>query len=98
MIGCVPVQAPVERLSLDPCRGAPPRTGPARFAGDLAETTDDSASLILARLHGAWTRGVSALEGGERELEDFLTERVIAPAVAGLHDGQPVRVKAGAPS
>ncbi len=53
-------------------------TVPARFAGDLAETTDDSASLILARLHGAWTRGVSALEGGERELEDFLTERVIA--------------------
>src|SRR5205085_1994204 len=51
-------------------------TAPARFASDL-----DGASVpafALARLHGAWTRGVSELADGENELVDFLLERVRA--------------------
>ena len=50
-------------------------TTPARFASDLA---GELPALALARLHGAWTRGVSHLEGGEDELVEFLLERVRA--------------------
>ena len=50
-------------------------TTPARFASDLA---DELPSFALARLHGAWTRGVSQLAGGEDELVEFLLERVRA--------------------
>ncbi len=50
-------------------------TTPARFASDLAE---DVPSFALARLHGAWTRGVNQLAGGEDELVEFLLERVRA--------------------
>jgi phytoene dehydrogenase-like protein len=50
-------------------------TTPARFACDLA---DEVPSFALARLHGAWTRGVNHLAGGEDELVDFLLERVRA--------------------
>ncbi len=48
---------------------------PARFASDLAEGIP---SFALARLHGAWTRGVSCLANGEDELVEFLLERVRA--------------------
>lgn len=48
---------------------------PARFASDLA---DGIPAFALARLHGAWTRGVSRLNEGEDELVDFLLERVRA--------------------
>ena len=50
-------------------------TTPAHFASDL-----DGAppAFALARLHGAWTRGVSLLADGEDELVDFLLERVRA--------------------
>jgi glycine/D-amino acid oxidase-like deaminating enzyme len=48
---------------------------PARFASDLATPLPPFA---LARLHGAWTRGVLSLSGGEGELIDFLVERVRA--------------------
>ncbi|MBX3187449.1 MAG: phytoene dehydrogenase [Labilithrix sp.] len=50
-------------------------TTPARFASDLAS---EIPPFALARLHGAWTRGVSHLAGGEEELVDFLLERVRA--------------------
>jgi len=50
-------------------------TTPARFACDLAGGVPPFA---LARLHGAWTRGVSHLAGGEDELVEFLLERVRA--------------------
>jgi len=50
-------------------------TTPARFASDLAA---DVPPFALARLHGAWTRGVNSLAGGEDELVDFLLERVRA--------------------
>jgi phytoene dehydrogenase-like protein len=72
-------------------------TTPARFATDLAEGLP---AFALARLHGAWTRGVSRLPGGEDELTDFLLERVRAHggdarlgerATALLHKGGKVR-------
>jgi 2-polyprenyl-6-methoxyphenol hydroxylase-like FAD-dependent oxidoreductase len=47
---------------------------PARFASDA----DDAPPFALARVHGAWTRGVVALGGGEDELIDFFLERVRA--------------------
>jgi hypothetical protein len=47
---------------------------PARFASYLAEPPE----FAVARLHGAWTRGVSRLSRGEDELVDFLVERVRA--------------------
>ena len=50
-------------------------TMPARFACDLAEGVPPFA---MARLHGAWTRGVSSLAGGEDELVEFLIERIRA--------------------
>lgn len=72
-------------------------TTPAQFASDLAR---DLPPFALARLHGAWTRGVSHLAGGEDELTDFLLERVRAHggdtrladrASALLHKGGKVR-------
>jgi glycine/D-amino acid oxidase-like deaminating enzyme len=48
---------------------------PARFASDLAS---ELPTFALARLHGAWTRGVFRLPKGETDLIDFLLERVRA--------------------
>ncbi len=48
---------------------------PARFASDLAT---ELPPFAVARLHGAWTRGVVRLPRGETELTDFLVERVVA--------------------
>jgi hypothetical protein len=50
-------------------------TTPASFSSDLA---GELPPFALARLHGAWTRGVEALDGGEDELVDFLLERIRA--------------------
>jgi phytoene dehydrogenase-like protein len=58
-----------------------PRTHPyrrivadsVRFVTDLATPTP---AFAQARLHGAWTRGLVALAGGERELDDVLIERI----------------------
>ncbi len=47
---------------------------PARFASHSVDLPD----FAVARLHGAWTRGVSRLEHGEREVVDFLVERLRA--------------------
>lgn len=47
---------------------------PARFASHAA----DLPEFAVARLHGAWTRGVLRLSNGEQELVDFLVERVRA--------------------
>lgn len=43
------------------------------FATDFATLPPPFA---VARLHGAWTRGVLGLAGGEDELEEFLLERI----------------------
>ena len=47
---------------------------PARFASDI----DELPPFALARLHGAWSRGLVRLAGGEAELAEFLLERVRA--------------------
>jgi hypothetical protein len=51
---------------------------PALFASDLAPFGSPLPSFALARLHGAWTRGVHALPRGEDDLEGFLIERILA--------------------
>lgn len=48
-------------------------TETVRFVTDLATPP---VAFAVARLHGAWTRGVWALERGERELEDVLLDRL----------------------
>ncbi|MDB4995953.1 MAG: Lycopene beta cyclase [Myxococcaceae bacterium] len=48
---------------------------PAQFASDLHGTLPPFA---IARLQGAWTRGVVRLARGEEEITDFLVERVRA--------------------
>ncbi len=53
-------------------------TIPAGFATDLAVPGEQLPPLALARLCGAWTRGVQALAGGEAELEGFFLERIRA--------------------
>jgi hypothetical protein len=45
----------------------------ARFATDLASPLP---AFAVARLHGAWTRGVSALRGGEVELDELFLQRI----------------------
>jgi glycine/D-amino acid oxidase-like deaminating enzyme len=47
---------------------------PARFASHAA----DIPEFAVARLHGAWTRGVVRLGHGEDELVEFLVERIRA--------------------
>ncbi len=47
---------------------------PTRFASHAVDLPD----FAVARLHGAWTRGVMRLAGGEREVADFLVERLRA--------------------
>ncbi|MCC6557583.1 MAG: phytoene dehydrogenase [Polyangiaceae bacterium] len=49
------------------------------FATDLSGLPPPFA---VARLHGAWTRGVMTLPRGEEELEEFLVDRILA------HGGQ----------
>jgi phytoene dehydrogenase-like protein len=51
---------------------------PALFASDLAPAAGSLPAFALSRLHGSWTRGVSALDGGEDEVEEFLIERLRA--------------------
>lgn len=53
-------------------------TAPAVFASHLGLDESALPEFALARLHGAWTRGVHSLPGGEQELEDFLVERIEA--------------------
>jgi phytoene dehydrogenase-like protein len=45
------------------------------FATDVSSRPPPVA---VARLHGAWTRGLTVLPGGEEELEDFFVERIQA--------------------
>jgi phytoene dehydrogenase-like protein len=47
---------------------------PARFASRSTEPPE----FAVARLHGAWTRGVMGMQGGEQGLVDFLVDRVEA--------------------
>jgi phytoene dehydrogenase-like protein len=49
---------------------------PAQFASHLASHPEAPPPLSVARLHGAWTRGLLTLERGEDELTEFLVERI----------------------
>ncbi len=92
-------EAPADLLAEFP-REHPYRTVaevPARFSSDAHPPL---TSLALARLSGAWTRGVMQLARGEEELVDFLVERITAHggavelgerAVAISHSGGKVR-------
>jgi phytoene dehydrogenase-like protein len=51
---------------------------PAQFASNLALSAEQLPPFALARLHGAWTRGISALPQGEDELVEILVERIEA--------------------
>jgi phytoene dehydrogenase-like protein len=51
---------------------------PAQFGSNLSALPDGLPPLAVARLHGAWTRGLNALAGGEDELTEFLVERIEA--------------------
>ena len=53
-------------------------TVPALFASNLALLSPEFPPFALARLHGAWTRGVQALSRAEEELSEFLIERIQA--------------------
>lgn len=61
---------------------------PVRFASHAA----DPPEFALARLHGAWTRGVARLAHGEEELVDFLVERIRAHGGEALLSEHAVRV------
>ena len=50
-------------------------TDTTRFASDLATP---APAFAIARLHGAWTRGLYALERGEAELDEMLLDRLEA--------------------
>ncbi len=62
---------------------------PARFASHAV----DLPQFALARLHGAWTRGIARLEHGETELVDFLVDRVRAHGGDARLDERAVRVE-----
>lgn len=51
---------------------------PAQFATHLALSPERLPAFALARLHGAWTRGIVSLAQGEDELSEFLIERIEA--------------------
>jgi phytoene dehydrogenase-like protein len=53
-------------------------TIPASFASNAAVLGSDFPPFALARLHGAWTRGVVSLARAEDELSEFLCERIEA--------------------
>ncbi len=51
---------------------------PAGFASNLASPSSGLHPFALARLHGAWARGIHSIERGEDELIGFLVERIEA--------------------
>ena len=51
---------------------------PAEFASNLASPSLALPPFTLARLHGAWARGIYSIERGEDELTEFLVERIEA--------------------
>ncbi len=53
-------------------------TLPAEFASHLALPSRGLPPFALARLHGAWARGIHAIDRGEDELTEFLIERIEA--------------------
>lgn len=68
LLGKFPVGHPYRELAL----------APATFATDLAAPAEQLPPFVIARLHGAWTRGIVALQRGEDEVAEFLIERLEA--------------------
>lgn len=64
----------------------------ASFASDLGTTLSPFA---VARLHGAWTRGVSVTTSGEAQVVDFLVDRVRAHGGEVLLGGRASHVSTG---
>jgi hypothetical protein len=62
---------------------------PARFSSHAV----DLPEFALARLHGAWTRGIARLEKGETELVEFLVDRVRAHGGDARLDERAIRVE-----
>ena len=46
----------------------------------------------MARLHGAWTRGIARLAGGEEELVEFLESRAVAHGGESKLTGKVARI------
>ena len=67
-------------------------TTPARFATALAAVGDQLSPFALSRLHGAWTRGVQALDGGEDELAEFLLDRIASHGGVCMLDSRAARL------
>jgi phytoene dehydrogenase-like protein len=67
------------------------------FACDLSTFPPPFA---VARLHGAWTRGVFALPRGEEELEEILVDRILAHGGLCLFDDRAssIRLRGGVAS
>lgn len=63
---------------------------PALFATHLATSPNEFAPFALARLHGAWTRGIQALDGGEDEAAEFLLSRILAHGGECRLDGRAI--------
>ena len=60
-------------------------TSSVAFACDVSEPPPPFA---VARLHGAWTRGLLMLPRGEEELEEFLVDRITAHGGLCLFDNR----------
>jgi phytoene dehydrogenase-like protein len=62
-----------------------------------ADQLGDLSPFAVARLHGAWTRGLSCLAGGEDELSDFFVERIRAHGgeVAMADRAERIEVRSG---
>lgn len=65
---------------------------PALFATPLGLDPSSLSAFSLARLHGAWARGVYALPGGEQEFESFLIERIESHGGTCNLDGRATRI------
>ncbi len=61
-----------------------------RFATDLATWPP---AFAVARLHGAWTRGLQVLDGGEQQLEELLLDRIVANGGKYLMDERVARIE-----
>lgn len=64
----------------------------ARFASALAGDTPPLPPFASARLHGAWTRGVQSVHGGEDEVSGFLLDRIASNGGVCAIDGRASQV------
>ncbi len=65
---------------------------PAFFGTPLGIEPSDLSPFSLARLHGAWARGVYSLPGGEQEFASFLMERIESHGGTCRLDGRVTRI------